>query len=38
MFDFKSETEDLDDLADEIFEALYLHTNHQRNEIETEDS
>ena len=38
LFDFKSETEDIDDLADEIFEALYQHTNQQRNEIETEDS
>ena len=38
MFDFKSETEDLDDLADEIFEALYQHTEQQRNEIETETS
>ena len=37
-FDFESDTEDLDDLADEIFEALYQHTNQQRNEIETEDS
>ena len=38
MFDFKSETEDLDDLADEIFEALYKHTSSQRNEIETDTS
>ena len=37
-FDFESDTEDIDDLADEIFEALYQHTNQQRNEIETEDS
>ena len=26
-FDFKSDTEDLDDLADEIFDALYDHTH-----------
>ena len=38
LFDFKSETEDLDDLADEIFEALYQHTAKQRNETETETS
>ena len=38
LFDFKSETEDLDDLADEIFEALYQHTSSQRNETETETS
>ena len=38
LFDFKSETEDLDDLADEIFEALYQHTAKQRNETETEAS
>ena len=33
MFDFKSETEDLDDLADEIFEALATHTasQHENN-------
>ena len=36
MFDFESKTEDLDDLADEIFEALYQHTSSQRNETETE--
>jgi len=35
LFDFKSETEDIDDLADEIFEALYQHTSKQRNETET---
>ena len=38
LFDFKSETEDIDDLADEIFEALYQHTSNQRNEIETDTS
>ena len=38
LFDFKSETEDIDDLADEIFEALYQHTSSQRNEIETDTS
>ena len=38
LFDFKSETEDLDELADEIFEALYQHTAKQRNETETETS
>ena len=26
-FDFKSDTEDLDDLADEIFDALHDHTH-----------
>jgi len=26
-FEFKSETTDLDDLADELFDALYDHTN-----------
>lgn len=33
MFDFKSETEDLDDLADEIFDALATHTasQHENN-------
>ena len=35
LFDFKSETEDIDELADEIFEALYQHTSSQRNETET---
>ena len=35
LFDFKSETTDIDDLADEIFEALYQHTSSQRNETET---
>ena len=38
LFDFKSETEDIDDLADEIFEALYQHTSNQRNETETDTS
>jgi hypothetical protein len=38
LFDFKSETEDIDELADEIFEALYQHTSSQRNEIETDTS
>ena len=38
LFEFKSETEDIDDLADEIFEALYQHTSNQRNEIETDTS
>ena len=38
LFEFKSETEDIDDLADEIFEALYQHTSSQRNEIETATS
>ena len=38
LFDFKSETEDIDDLADEIFEALYQHTSKQRNETETDTS
>ena len=38
LFDFKSETEDIDDLADEIFEALYQHTAKQRNETETDTS
>ena len=38
LFDFKSETKDIDDLADEIFEALYQHTSNQRNEIETDTS
>ena len=38
LFDFKSETEDIDDLADEIFEALYKHTSSQRNETETDTS
>ena len=35
LFDFKSDTKDIDDLADEIFEALYQHTSSQRNETET---
>jgi hypothetical protein len=35
LFDFKSDTTDIDDLADEIFEALYQHTSSQRNETET---
>ena len=26
-FNFESDTEDLDDLADEIFDALYDHTH-----------
>ena len=34
MFNFDSETEDLEDLADEIFEALYQHTNNQTEETE----
>ena len=38
LFEFKSETEDIDDLADEIFEALYQHTSNQRNETETDTS
>ena len=38
LFDFKSDTTDIDDLADEIFEALYQHTSSQRNEIETDTS
>ena len=38
LFDFKSETKDIDDLADEIFEALYQHTSSQRNETETDTS
>ena len=38
LFDFKSETEDIDELADEIFEALYQHTSNQRNETETDTS
>ena len=38
LFDFKSETEEIDDLADEIFEALYQHTSNQRNETETDTS
>ena len=38
LFDFKSETEDIDDLADEIFESLYQHTSNQRNESETDTS
>ena len=38
LFDFKSETEDIDELADEIFEALYQHTSSQRNETETDTS
>ena len=38
LFDFKSDTKDIDDLADEIFEALYQHTSSQRNEIETDTS
>ena len=38
LFDFKSETEDIDELADEIFEALYQHTSSQRNEAETDTS
>ena len=36
-FDFESDTEDLDDLADEIFEALYEHTSKQINENTEED-
>ncbi len=36
MFKFKSETEDLDDLADEIFDALADHTASQ-NETEKTD-
>ena len=38
LFDFKSDTKDIDDLADEIFEALYQHTSNQRNETETDTS
>ena len=38
LFDFKAETEDIDELADEIFEALYQHTSSQRNETETDTS
>ena len=38
LFDFKSETEDIDDLADESFEALYQHTSSQRIETETDTS
>ena len=38
LFDFKSDTKDIDDLADEIFEALYQHTSSQRNETETDTS
>ena len=38
LFDFKSDTEDIDELADEIFEALYQHTSSQRNETETDTS
>ena len=38
LFDFKSETEDIEELADEIFEALYQHTSSQRNETETDTS
>ena len=38
LFDFKSETEDIDELADEIFEALYQHTSSQRNETEPDTS
>ena len=38
LFDFKSDTTDIDDLADEIFEALYQHTSKQRNETETDTS
>ena len=38
LFDFKSDTTDIDDLADEIFEALYQHTSSQRNETETDTS
>ena len=38
LFDFKSETEDIDELADEIFDALYKHTSSQRNETETDTS
>ena len=38
LLDFKSETEDIDELADEIFEALYQHTSSQRNETETDTS
>tara|TARA_Y100000004_G_scaffold196975_1_gene269059 strand:- start:1944 stop:2048 length:105 start_codon:yes stop_codon:yes gene_type:complete len=34
MFNFDSETEDLEDLADEIFEALYQHTKNQTEETE----
>ena len=36
MFEFDSKTEDLDDLADEIFEALADHTASQ-NETEKTD-
>jgi precorrin-2 methylase len=36
-FDFESDTEDLDDLADEIFEALYEHTSKQINENTEKD-
>jgi len=34
MFNFDSETEDLEDLADEIFETLYQHTKNQTEETE----
>lgn len=34
MFNFDSETEDLEDLADEIFEELYQHTKNQTEETE----
>ena len=36
MFDFDSNTEDLDDLADEIFEALAVHTESQHEDKETD--
>ena len=36
MFKFKSETEDLDDLADEIFDALADHTASQNETTETD--
>jgi len=36
MFKFKSETEDLDDLADEIFDALADHTASQNETTEAD--
>ena len=36
-FNFSSETEDLEELADEIFDALYYHTQKQ-NEDTSSDS
>ncbi len=36
MFKFKSETEDLDDLADEIFDALADHTSSQHETTEAD--